>query len=141
MQTPQLQTPDKDNIDVVVIGPGFGETILIHIGDGDWIIIDSCIDSSSKRVAALVFFEHIGVDPANAVKLICASHWHDDHIGGIADLVQACKSAEFVCSAALSRGEFVELASVIELYQQGTYRPEGHMPGCVSPRYSLCTKA
>jgi hypothetical protein len=112
VQKPLLQIPDKNEIDVVVIVPGFGESILVHIGDGDWIIVDSCLDSSSGRPAALVYFEHIGVDPKMAVKLICASHWHDDHVGGIADLVQACGSAEFACSAALNRGEFVELASI-----------------------------
>ena len=58
------------------------------------------------------FFEHIGVNPATAVKLVCASHWHDDHIGGIADLVQVCERADFACSAALNRGEFVQLASI-----------------------------
>jgi hypothetical protein len=112
VQKPLLQNPDKDEIDIVVVGPGFGESILVHIGDGDWIIVDSCLDSSSGRPAALVFFEHIGVDPKTAVKLICASHWHDDHVGGIADLVQACETAEFACSAALTRGEFVDLASI-----------------------------
>jgi hypothetical protein len=112
VQKPLLQNPDKDEIDVVVVGPGFGESILVHIGDGDWIIVDSCLDSSSDRPAALVFFEYIGVDPTTAVKLICASHWHDDHVGGIADLVQVCTGAEFACSAALNRGEFVELASI-----------------------------
>jgi Metallo-beta-lactamase superfamily len=112
VQKPLLQIPAENEIDVVVVGPGFGESILIHIGDGDWIIVDSCLDSSSDRPAALVFFEHIGVDPKRAVKLICASHWHDDHVGGIADLIQACGSAEFACSAALNRSEFVELASI-----------------------------
>jgi hypothetical protein len=112
VQKPRLPRPDKDEIDVVVIGPGFGESILVHIGDGDWIIVDSCVDNSSNRPAALVFFELIGVDPTTAVKLICASHWHDDHVGGMADLVRACERTKFACSAALTRGEFIELASI-----------------------------
>jgi Metallo-beta-lactamase superfamily len=112
VQKSLLQAPNKDEIDVAVVGPGFGESILVHIGDGDWIIVDSCIDSSSDRPAALVFFEHIEVDPTSAVKLICASHWHDDHVGGIEGLMQVCNKAEFACSAALNRGEFVELASI-----------------------------
>jgi hypothetical protein len=115
VQKSQFQKPAKDEIDVVVIGPGFGESILIHIGDGDWIIVDSCLDSSSDRPAALVFLDNIGVDARTAVKLICASHWHDDHVGGLADLVQTCESANFACSVALNRTEFVQLAS---LYSQ-----------------------
>ena len=56
MQKPLVQNPAKDEIDVVVVGPGFGESILLHIGDGDWIVVDSCLDSYAGRPAALVFF-------------------------------------------------------------------------------------
>lgn len=113
VQNLAMQNPAKDEIDVVVIGPGFGECILIHIGAGEWIVIDSCVDSSSERPAAIVYLEKIGVDPSQAVKLVCASHWHDDHVGAMAELVGACTAADFACSAALSRSEFVELASVL----------------------------
>ena len=113
MQKPSVQAPAKDEIDVVIFGPGFGgKSSLIHIGDGEWIVIDSCIDNTSSQPAALAFFEHIGVDPAVAVRLICASHRHDDHVGGISKIVEVCKNADFACSMALSSGEFVELASV-----------------------------
>jgi len=56
VQKPLVQNPAKDEIDVVVVGPGFGESILLHIGDGDWIVVDSCLDSYAGRPAALVFF-------------------------------------------------------------------------------------
>jgi hypothetical protein len=46
VQEPQFDNPNRDEIDVIVVGPGFGESILVHIGDGDWIIVDSCLDAS-----------------------------------------------------------------------------------------------
>jgi hypothetical protein len=124
VQKSSFQNPAKDEIDLVVIGPGFGESILLHIGDSDWIIVDSCLDCTSGRPAPLVFFESIGVDPAAAVRLVCASHWHDDHVGGIADVVRTCEKAEFACSAALNRGEFIELASIYN-QNQTLIQPSG----------------
>jgi glyoxylase-like metal-dependent hydrolase (beta-lactamase superfamily II) len=82
-----VSLPSREEIDVVVLGPGFGECILIHIGEGDWIVFDSCLQSGTDRSAALVYLDSIGVKPETAIKLICASHWHDDHVGGLARLL------------------------------------------------------
>jgi hypothetical protein len=41
------------------------------------------------------------------VRLIVATHWHDDHVKGIGALVDACAHATVVCSAALLRKEIV----------------------------------
>jgi hypothetical protein len=38
--------------------------------------------------------------------MVVATHWHDDHIRGIARLFDQCKGAQFCCSAAMSRTEF-----------------------------------
>ena len=68
-----MTAPAFDQIEVSVIGPGYGECSLIHIGDGKWIIIDSCIDNTSEKPAALAYLEGIGVNPAEAVLLIFAT--------------------------------------------------------------------
>jgi hypothetical protein len=104
--------PGHNEIDVVVLGPGFGESILLHIGGNDWVVVDSCVDKSSGRAAALVYLEQIGVNASTAVKLILASHWHDDHIGGISEVLEVCRNAQFACSAALTRKEFLQTACV-----------------------------
>ncbi|WP_373507633.1 hypothetical protein [Thiocapsa sp.] len=41
--------PSPDEIEVSILGPGFGECVLIHPGAGRWLIIDSCIDATTKR--------------------------------------------------------------------------------------------
>jgi Metallo-beta-lactamase superfamily len=104
-----LSAPQEDEVEVTIFGPGFGECIVAHVGSGDWIVVDSCIDSTLGRPAALVYLDSLGVDPQRAVKLILATHWHDDHIGGMSELVAACKSTQFACSAALTKGEFLQV--------------------------------
>lgn len=82
-----MEPPRPDQVEVTLLGPGFGESILVHIGDNHWIIIDSCIDSDTGSPAAITYLEGLGVDPGEAVKVIVATHWHDDHIGGISTLL------------------------------------------------------
>ena len=55
------------------------------------------------------------MNPAQAVKLIVASHWHDDHIRGLSAVVKACGQARFCASSALNRREFL---SVLLAYNQ-----------------------
>ncbi len=99
--------PDKDEIEVSVFGPGFGECILIHIGFNEWIIVDSCIHPHNKQPASLEYLKKLGVDPAACVKQVIATHWHDDHVRGLGTIVNECRSAEFSCSSALTIPEFL----------------------------------
>ncbi len=109
-----MEEPPRDcEIELTLLGPGYGESILIHIGDGKWVIVDSFPDSDERPVA-LGYLEEIGVDPAQAVVLIVATHWHDDHIRGISQLVERCSVAEFCCASALCRKEFLTLAGALE---------------------------
>jgi hypothetical protein len=104
--------PSADQLELTLIGPGFGESALIHIGNNRWIVVDSCIDSQSGRPAALAYLEGIGVEPRSSVELIITSHWHDDHIGGMSQLVSECPQAKFCCAAALSKEEFQSVSSI-----------------------------
>jgi hypothetical protein len=102
----------ENTVEIYIFGPGFGECILVHAGFNEWIVIDSCIDSETGRPAALVYLESLGVDPGKAVKFVLCTHWHDDHVGGISELLAACNSAEFACSSALTRTEFLEIVQL-----------------------------
>ena len=110
--------PGRDEIEVTLLGPGYGESVLVHIGQGRWIIADSCI-SDAGEPQALDYLLSIGVDPADAVTLIVATHWHDDHIRGMAKLVDACPNAEFSCASALRREEF--LGAIHALNRRGAF--------------------
>ena len=100
--------PSVTELEVSVFGPGVGESIAVHIGGGEWIIVDSCLRPDG-RPAALAYLQELGVDVSSAVKLVIATHWHDDHIEGISEAYRACTSAEFVCSMALRGEEFLQL--------------------------------
>ncbi|MBI2749735.1 MAG: MBL fold metallo-hydrolase [Burkholderiales bacterium] len=104
--------PDHSEIELSLFGPGFGESVVIHVGGGHWIIVDSCVDRVSRQPASLQYLRAIGVSPERAVKLIVASHWHDDHIRGIAATLRDCPKSEFVFSAALNSEEFSTLTDL-----------------------------
>jgi len=106
--------PAPDQVELVLIGPGYGESIVIHVGSGLWVIVDSCIDSSTQTPAALSYLESIGVSP-DAVQLIIATHWHDDHIRGMARLLDECSSADFCISSALGSQEFLAMVGAYQL--------------------------
>ncbi len=105
------RAPDHDEIEISIFGPGYGEAIVVHAGDGNWIVIDSCINPASKRPSILEYFSRIGVNPAHSVKLVIATHWHDDHVKGLAEIVRTSEAADFICSDAIKSDEFLELVS------------------------------
>ena len=84
--------PEDRECEINLIGPGYGECVVLHIGGGAWVVVDSCVDAQGPR--ALQYLESIGLDPAQAVALIVATHWHDDHMRGMSKLVQVCNRAE-----------------------------------------------
>jgi hypothetical protein len=81
-------------------------------------VIDSCLDAKSKRPVALDYLECLGVDIATKVSLVIATHWHDDHIGGLGELFKACKTARFACSMALHCQEWAVLVQIYSNYVQ-----------------------
>ena len=107
--------PNINEIEFTLFGPGYGESAVVHIGNNQWIVIDSCRNNSNGTVAALSYFSRLGVNPAEAVKLIIATHWHDDHIKGMAELLTVCDTAKFCCSQALNSREFQEYIAAYNL--------------------------
>jgi len=104
--------PGDDEFEVTLLGPGYGESIVLHIGGGVWILVDSC--GRADAPAALEYLGGIGLDPARVVVLIVATHWHDDHIRGMARMVETCANADFCCASALRREEFVTAVRALE---------------------------
>jgi hypothetical protein len=105
-------------VEVSVFGPGFGECIVLHLGQNEWVIVDSCVDAASKRSVALDYLECLGVDAAARISMVVATHWHDDHIGGFGGLFEECKAAGFACSMALSCEEWGTLVEIYRGYLQ-----------------------
>lgn len=112
----EASAPARDEREVTLLGPGYGESVVVHLGGAKWMIVDSCINRSTRRPAALTYLDSIGVSP-EAVVAVVASHWHDDHIRGLAEIVSECAGAEFICSSALATREFLQLVSTDGLSQ------------------------
>jgi len=96
--------PAVDEIEVTLFGPGFGEAIAVHLGQSEWLLVDSCIDPSSKKPAAETYLHSIGVQPS-CVKGLVASHWHDDHVRGFGRLAEIYPEAELNISSVFSDKE------------------------------------
>ena len=109
--------PVADEIEVTVLGPGYGESVVVHLGNGEWLIVDSCVDSSdsNKPVAPLLYLRSLGVKVEQAVKYIVVSHWDDDHVKGIANVVEACISADFICSEVFPKEEFTDFVEALSI--------------------------
>ena len=105
--------PGLDEIEVSLFGPGYGECVLVHIGNGKWVIVDSCLDTGPHSTA-LDYLRSIDSNPSESVCLVVATHWHDDHIRGMADLVEVCDRAIFSCAAALGKEEFLAALEALE---------------------------
>ena len=107
--------PSPDVLEVSLIGSGYGESVIVHLGDGEWIVIDSCLERDGgnlSRSSAIAYLSKIGVDLANRVSHVFATHWHGDHIAGLSEVVNHCESADFCCPAAFGDPEFHGFASV-----------------------------
>ena len=103
----------KANIaEVILIGTGgYGESILIHLGNNEWVIVDSCIDPQTKIPLSIEYLRKLGVHPETDVKLILCTHWHDDHILGISKVLEVCQIAKFAFSKAHDRAKFLKFIS------------------------------
>lgn len=110
--------PGPGQIEISVFGPGVGECIAVHLGVGEWLVVDSCKGRGRSQPAALEYLESIGVDVRSNVKMVVATHWHDDHVKGIAQLFERAGSATFYAASAVSSAEFLALTGRRELASQ-----------------------
>lgn len=109
--------PNANEIEVTVLGPGYGESVVVHLGNGEWLIVDSCVDATDpkKPSAPLLYLRRLGVQVELAVKFIVVSHWDDDHVKGISEVVEACPNAAFISSQVFSKEKFTCFVEAISI--------------------------
>ena len=83
------------------------------------MVVDSC--GRADAPAALEYLRDLGADPAQDVEFIVATHWHDDHIRGMARLVEVCRRARFCCASVLCHEEFLAAVHALEARHVGTF--------------------
>ncbi len=94
----ELPELPPDQLSVVVFGPGFGESIVMHAPPGEWLIVDSLVDpvasspvdpANSTNPAIRLLHEH-QVEPS----ALLLTHQHEDHAAGFDALVERWASAK-----------------------------------------------
>lgn len=100
--------PGSDEAEITVIGPGHGESVVVHLSRGEWLVVDSCVDTTAdtRTPAPLKYLRALGVHVDTQVKLIVVSHWDDDHARGISAVFEACKSARLCGAPGLTERDF-----------------------------------
>ena len=104
--------PKIDDLEITLFGPGIGECALVHLGNNDWMVVDSCLNPVTKNPIAIDYLKSIGLNPASAIKLLIVSHWHADHIGGLSEITRVCPEAKISYSLALLKKEFLTIVKL-----------------------------
>jgi hypothetical protein len=120
MQEIVLQPPAADQLEVSIFGPGVGECIVIHLGNAEWMVVDSCVHTGSKTPIAIEYLQQLGVNVADSVSAVVATHWHDDHVKGISALLREATKARFYAAGAFRRDEFLAISQRTHLISKFT---------------------
>ena len=111
--------PRADELELTIIGPGHGESVVVHTGDGRWAVVDSCVNAKTGEPRALGYLNAVGVDPADSVDLVVATHWHEDHVRGMGQLTATCCRAAFCCPAVFANRELLRFIGTRQGYDVG----------------------
>jgi len=109
-------------VTLIGTGGGYGESCVIHLCDNNWIVIDSCIDPFTNESLPLKYLLDNNVNIECDVKLVVCTHWHDDHILGLSQILSRAKSCDFIMARAHDRQKFLSFVSLD--YEKAIY---GHL--------------
>jgi beta-lactamase superfamily II metal-dependent hydrolase len=114
----QLSPPAEDEIEVTIFGRGYGESCVVHVGHGRWVIVDSynhelpqldpAIGRKRLMPVARWYLDQLGV-PTDGVEMIVCTHFHKDHYVGLLNLLTYYSRSRLVVTAALKSERFLQL--------------------------------
>src|SRR4051794_23800400 len=78
-------SPLGDELVLIVMGPGLGESVLVRWPPDDWLVVDSFrrMTRDTERHPALAVLELFEASPS----AVALTHPHQDHSSGFASLV------------------------------------------------------
>jgi hypothetical protein len=101
--------PAANQLEVCVFGPNYGECIVVHLGNGHWVVVDSCLQDGVP--GAIAYLTALGVDPGQAIKVVLATHWHDDHFKGLSEILAVAPDAHIWIASPLTDREFLRFVT------------------------------
>ena len=99
-------------LEVAVLGRSVGESIVVRYGERRWAIVDSFLADGTWRPLRLL--KHFGV-AADEVALVVATHWDNDHVGGLAAVLQSAEEARFFYPNVHDRRHLLRLVATAEV--------------------------
>ena len=104
--TLEIIPPNKEELEIILFGRGYGESILVNFGNFRYAVIDSFLNPSTGNPIALDYLNKINI-PFKNIELVVATHWHNDHIKGLSKiLTEANSNAKFVTSTIINDEKF-----------------------------------
>jgi hypothetical protein len=109
VNTASVTPLDTSTLEISLFGCGIGESAALHLGNGEWVLVDACRTKRSGLPLNLAYLNSLGIDLSIDVKLFIITHWHDDHINGASEIVKCCPNARIAFSGAMAMDEFRRL--------------------------------
>lgn len=120
-----LEPPRVEEAQIVVLGKGVGESVLVHLPGGTWQIIDSFMGHMGPdeqiRPAPLAYLDAIGVCSSKVTDVIL-THLHADHCDGIDLIAKECATARLYFPAAVTTERWEETLTTLVDEADGTDR-------------------
>lgn len=114
-----LQTPStKNELELVVFGRGYGESILFKYADSEYMVIDSFINPQTNNPIVIDYLNAIKI-PSSDIHKVVITHWHQDHIAGISEIINnAFKDVKIILNPMVRDSEFLDFLSISKKQQQ-----------------------
>ena len=109
----RVNPPAADELEISFFGPSYGESVVLHVGDGQWLIVDSCLSPSTGEPQALEYLKAIRAD-FSRIRAVVATHWDNDHIRGLSQCLVAAPNADFIISGAFSSEDFTTILRIYD---------------------------
>jgi hypothetical protein len=80
--------PSPETLEITVFGPGFGESIILHIPAVGWGVVDSCLLKRNEKAVNLPlnYLRAMGV---SSLAFVILSHPHQDHFEGLDEILES----------------------------------------------------
>ncbi len=101
-------------LELHVLNAGYGESIILHLPNGEWGVVDCCAASIADPDTnpAIQFLKHHGVDK---IEFLCLTHPHDDHYRGMSQFFDLFTINYFWRFAGMTREGLLNLAKLMEV--------------------------